>query len=510
MARKIKLSTQATEHLDRARISLEMRNRDKYEPLRIALARSLQKESPLEQISSTDKKGFEIEVPTLEQNDGLLFRLLLQQLYQRRLTDDEYDDYLKWHLEDGLKTINAETDSINGYEYLLLLAEKGGRDGGLPNQYKDDTDGLEPRVIGFDGTIKLHVGTVQSSKTAYHINFNNVAEHNNNHVAIIGKPGSGKTTFIKHFITELRKKSNFQTQFIMFDYKGDLWNAYNFHRDTRAEVLNVSRQPIPLNMFKLEENTEQERKGQAERFVQTVRDVEANIGKAQEQKLYDAVLAAYNRVEGEGFEYPDFTDIRAELERTEKKADSLTSVFRPLTEHNLFAEKEMPLWDSLLNRSVIFDIHALPAKKELCVFFILKELQRKIMALPDSPVHPGTSARTMRTVIVIDEAHHFLNDKKRVKILAEMIREVRSKGVAVVLLSQSPSDFDQAEFDFLEMLEFVFVLQSNASAHNFLQQVFGVSADEARKLKSNIADLPAHTAFTKVAKVVEKISLGKP
>ncbi len=296
----------------------------------------------------------------------------------------------------------------------------------------------------------------------------------------------------------------------MFDYKGDLWNAYNFHRDTRAEVLNVSRQPIPLNMFKLEENTEQERKGQAERFVQTVRDVEANIGKAQEQKLYDAVLAAYNRVEGEGFEYPDFTDIRAELERTEKKADSLTSVFRPLTEHNLFAEKEMPLWDSLLNRSVIFDIHALPAKKELCVFFILKELQRKIMALPDSPVHPETSARTMRTVIVIDEAHHFLNDKKRVKILAEMIREVRSKGVAVVLLSQSPSDFDQAEFDFLEMLEFVFVLQSNASAHNFLQQVFGVSADEARKLKSNIADLPAHTAFTKVAKVVEKISLGKP
>jgi DNA sulfur modification protein DndE len=507
MARKIKLSAQATEYLDRARITLEMRNRDKYEPLRIAFARSLQKESQLKH-TTPDKKGFEIEVPTLEQNDGLLFRLVLQQLYQRHLTDEEYEDYLKLHLEDGLKIINAETDKTNGYEYLLLLADKGGRDGGLSNQSKNYISTLASNVTEFNGIIKLNLGVIQQlNNQAYHINFNKTSEHSNNHVAIIGKPGSGKTTFIKHFITEIRKKSNFQTQFVMFDYKGDLWNDEKFHSDTKTEVLKVKEQPIPLNMFKLEENTEQERKRQAERFVQIVRDVEANIGKIQEQKLYDAVLAAYSRAQSGGFGYPDFTDIRAELERMDKKPDSLTSVFRPLTEQNLFATKAEPLWDSPLNRSVIVDIHALLTQKELCVFFILKELQKHIMLLPDSSVHPETFARTMRTVIVIDEAHHFLKDKKRAAILAEMIREVRSKGVAVILLSQSPDDFDQADFDFLEMLEFVYVLNCNASSHKFLERVFGIPTQEARNLRQEVSALPVGTAFTKTAQGLEKIIL---
>jgi len=74
-------------------------------------------------------------------------------------------------------------------------------------------------------------------------------------------------------------------------------------------------------------------------------------------------------------------------------------------------------------------------------------------------------------VIVIDETHHFLKSKKRVKILEDMIREIRSKGASVILLSQSPDDYEQADFNFLELLEFDFVLGCNPSSHNFYSKL---------------------------------------
>lgn len=103
----------------------------------------------------------------------------------------------------------------------------------------------------------------------------------------------------------------------------------------------------------------------------------------------------------------------------------------------------------------------------------------------------------MRTVIVIDEAHHFLKDKKRNRILERLIREIRSKGASVFLLSQSPDDYATSEFDFAEMLEFVFTLQSNASATKVVQSAFGVSSNRARSLTAEIGKLKTGQGFVK-------------
>jgi len=78
-----------------------------------------------------------------------------------------------------------------------------------------------------------------------------------------------------------------------------------------------------------------------------------------------------------------------------------------------------------------------------------------------------------------------------------LIREIRSKGASVMLLSQSPDDYDQADFNFLEMLEFVFVLGCNPSSHKFLQQVFGLSAEQAKKLIREVSGLKQGEAIGK-------------
>ncbi len=492
---------------------LNLEKRERLWTLRIALARSLQTQTKPQSENAFSKKearDFEIDLHTLEQKDGLLLKALLQQYYHREFDEDEYADYVLWHLEHGLEVVDQETSNFSGYEYLVEIAKSGLRasKGGLPAQSTDDISSRLPE--GFQDILALRIGLEKDSGEPHFINFNKTDEHNNNYIGIMGRPGSGKTYFGKYFLRELRKASKYQTHFIIFDYaKGDIADDLNFVQDTRAEVISVHKQPIPINVFKAGTSSYQERKFTAERIVEIVRNVEAQIGKKQENNLYEAIVDAYEDVMYGDNPYPDFQLVREKLEEINPIPDSLTSVFRPLTEHNLFAEHTLPIWDSLVDRTVIFDLHKLPALKDLCVFLVLNELYRQLMAMPDSRVDVTSKAREMRTVIVLDEAHHFLKSKKRVGVLENLIREIRSKGASVMLLSQSPDDYDKADFNFLELLEFVYVLGCNPSSYKFLQQTFGVSPVRAKEIMRDVTAFKQGEAFGKdTTRGVVRLRLG--
>jgi len=513
MAKKLKLSPIAATLMYRVRNRLRLEKRDNLWTLRIALARSLQSNTNLESwkgVQTSDLEGdrpFEIEVPTLEQRDGLLFKALLQQQYHSRFDDDAYENLLLKHVEHGLEILEKETQKFTGYEYLVAIAKKGIKEINLQAGPEDQEQ--IPIQSGYEDVISIRIGVNKENNEPHVIHFNRADEHNNNYMGIVGRPGSGKTYFVKHFLTELRKASKFRTNFIIFDYaKGDIADDQDFIQETKAHLLKVGREPIPVNIFKTR-NSYQDKRFAAERIVGIVKDVEARIGRVQENNLYEAILSAYERFMHRDVPWPDFNAVREELEDLNDRPDSLTSVFRPLTEHNLFATREMPVWDSLVNRTVIIDIHESPAQKDLCVFFVLNELYRQLMLMPDSNVDLNTLAREMRTVVVIDEAHHFLKSKKRVAVLENLIREIRSKGASVILLSQSPDDYDKADFNFLEMLEFVYVLGCNPSSHKFLQQMFGVSGEQAKRLMREVTGLGQGEAFGKDGERVLRMGLCK-
>ena len=513
MAVKLKLSAQATENMDVVRKRLNLGNRDKLWTLRIAAARSLQLQdrrdaqilATIDSTKSGSGKRFEIELPTFEQKDGLLFRSLLNQYYYERLSDEEYQRCLTYHIEHGLNKVFEETKNFSGYEYLVFIAQNGL--GQMVGKAESDEQTSDLQT-GYSDILSLRVGLEKHSNEPYIINFNKTDEHANNYIGIIGKPGSGKTYFAKYLLEEIRKSSDYQTNFIIFDYaKGDIASDKEFIEKTQAEVVDVTKQPIPLNVFEVSKDAERAKQFAAERIVEVLGGVEARIGKVQEQNLYEAIMQSYQRAEVENYPYPDFEIVREELEKINSKPDSLTSIFRPLTELNLFANRQTPTWASPTNRTAVIDIHRLPAMKDLCVFLVLKELYRQLMLMPDSYVNPETKAREMRTVIVLDEAHHFLSSKKRVLVLEKLIREIRSKGASVMLLSQSPDDYDKTDFNFLELLEFIFVLESNPSSPKFLSQAFGLRNERAKQLMSEITELKQGEAFSKKGSSVSEILL---
>jgi DNA sulfur modification protein DndE len=471
-----------------------------YVPIRIAIGRSL---------LSGDKPNFEdyptdgrsIDTQQIFSGGGTdyatLFRALLVQRYGRALSDDEFLHQLKAHVDHGFELIRNETESFKNndeyVDYLVELAQSGLAQRDIEAAPKSEA------TPTFNGLLTLEIGKDAKTDKKVKVEFN---RRTNNYLAVTGKPGSGKTQFVQDLLVQLRQQSNYQLNFIFFDYaKGDVAGNAEFVEATRAEVLRLPTDSLPINPFaRVDIDSELAVKMAAQEFADTIRDVERGMGTVQGQKLYDAILQSFQVVRGSETPFPDFYDVREELETayrsSNSKQDTLTEVLRQLTDFQIFATADSPdLWQNVSDKTVIIDLHELTVLREMTVCLFLNALYRELMTMPDSDVNNGT--RAMRTIVVIDEAHHFLKDKKRNRILERLIREIRSKGASVFLMSQSPDDYDQKEFDFTELLEFIFVLQSNVSANGFLQSALGVSAIQAKQIASEIPRLASGAAFSK-------------
>ena len=318
-----------------------------------------------------------------------------------------------------------------------------------------------------------------------------------------GKPSSGKTQFVKDLLAQIRRQSENRVNFIFFDYaKGDVADDADFVAATRAEVVRLPEESLPLNPFaRVNVNSETAVKVAAQEFADLMESVEKRLGIKQKRCLNDAILSGFDTMSGSASPFPDFEIIRQEIDtqyfiQNNWSPDTLTEIARQLTDFKIFANNDnSEIWNSLTDRTVVIDLHNLTVLREMTAFLVLNSIYRELMAMPDSGVADGV--REMRTIIVIDEAHHFLKDKKRNAILERLIREIRSKGASVFLMSQSPDNYEQENFDFTELLEFIYLLQSNAGATKFLQNAFGVSLQEAKNLSAEISNLPTAEAVGK-------------
>lgn len=104
--------------------------------------------------------------------------------------------------------------------------------------------------------------------------------------------------------------------------------------------------------------------------------------------------------------------------------------------------------------------------------------------------------RSFRHLLVLDEARKVFKER-RSESLVDLVRQGRSKGSVVMLLSQDPSDFEGQAEDFTTQLGVVIAFACNQTQKGLgsLQGVFG------RKLQaSEFGDtyLPAGVAFVKL------------
>ncbi len=450
---------------------------------RIAFTLSLVKEGS-KVAPSPNFSGGEMKRPTFVGEDEVFLRSLIS--YSYRKADIGEDEFFS-----NRSIVKNHIDS--GAILLEKLFQESGRDAdGLLKRLVDEVE-FSGRREALGHGLDIFIGRTLLQRSELVIELNNTAKHANSHLAIMGKPGVGKTQFLLKILADIRTQSNYQTHFIYFDYKGDVADKTRFLDIGKVQTFRLLHggQSLPINPFVLPSYDEQSINVSAREKAESFASISSKLGVVQKGALTEAIRASYAKRANSSTPYPDFQDVHqvaaAMYEADNKKDDSLIEVLRDLSDFDLFWKhgSETPPIDRLSNRTLLIDVHAMPVLKELVAYLVIERLYKEMAALPDSPISDGR--RTIRTILVIDEAHNYLGQKNI--FLQRIIREGRSKGVVVFFASQSPSDYQQKFFNFQELLEFAYIFQCEGVSASSVQDILGCGPRTAKDLQTEIARL---------------------
>lgn len=433
---------------------------------------------------SSDFSGAEMKRPTFIGNDELFFKTILGYVHKKKeLTEDEFysnKSLIKDHIDNGSKHLTRIFKESNHNAELFLkkiadMVQFSGR--------------KEVKGTGLD----IYIGKTLLDKKDQTLELNNTSKHANSHLAVMGKPGVGKTQFLLKILADIRTQSNYQTNFIFFDYKGDVVDNQKFLDIAKVQPYRLlqGNQTLPINPFVLPAYDEQTVNISAREKAESFASINSKLGVVQKGALTEAIRAAYAKRADFSMPFPDFRDVfdivLEMYEEDNKKDDSLVEVLRDLADFDLFwsHESEVEPIEKISNRTILVDVHAMPVLKELVGYLIIERLYKEMASLPDSPVQEGR--RTIRTILVIDEAHNYLGQKNI--FLEKIIREGRSKGIVVFFASQSPNDYQQKFFNFQELLEFAYIFQCEGVSASSVQDILGCGNKTAKDLQTEIARL---------------------
>lgn len=246
----------------------------------------------------------------------------------------------------------------------------------------------------------------------------------NGHVEIWGSSGMGKTQFVMSLLAQLAHHSG--SHFGIADFKNDYSSDTGFPELTGAEFLDLWNGGAPYNPLALDDSSDRA----IDTAVIELRDVvdEAaamfgGLGRRQRAKLEGFLASAYQVRKTEN-RWPTLRTLDSLLD-----AD-LAGVMGDLTRHELF--KDGPPLGDVVDRNVVFGLSRIPGNGQTTVLaaaFILSSLLQRVQNLPPVP-------NTVRYVVVVDEAHRV----SPFRAVHTMVREGRSKGLAVLLATQQPLD----------------------------------------------------------------------
>ena len=358
--------------------------------------------------------------------------------------------------------------------------------------------------------LRLQVGSVsQTFPDGDCVDFVLNGQGTSPHIALMGKIGSGKTTTGIQIALQMLEKANIPLLFI--DPKGEFLK--NGKLDGRfasvvpdAIGIEVGKVPIPLD-FLPDPSVGRVSVANA---AMTLRDSIAlcckGAGDIQKDLLRTAIEKAIR-----GQQKRDLTRIRdlyrAELSASGKKPDSIVGRLNEMTGLHCFAPEQS--MGEFFSKSWVLSLGALASEevKKLIMLLVLDALKAHVMTQQDSETVDGF--RILRHLLVVDEARRILAER-RYQSLVDLVRQGRSKGSVVMLLSQDPSDFEGQADDFTTQLGTVIAFACSQTQHGLraLQGVYG------RKVQSNeFSDtwLPPGVAFVKLpGRDPERVSCWMP
>lgn len=339
--------------------------------------------------------------------------------------------------------------------------------------------------VGFIGQAKpvhIRVGNELDSDISFDWLVNGVGY--SPHVAIMGQAGSGKTRTMLEALKQIHDQTNVPV--VLLDLgKGELADDTKLAQALNAKVLRVPANAIPLDMFfgsNLGDDSD------VADSVMGFRDslikvISGNVGAVQKDNIKEALKPYFSSKERISLDNVKKC-LKDYYEDNELKTDSVISTINDLTEWQIFSADFSPS-DFFSQSWIITFAHAQDTVKNLSAYMLLDALNMWMKRLDSAP-QDSQGHRALRCVLAIDEARNILSSKH--KALSDIIRLHRSKGLVVMLASQSPDDYEGEADDYLENIGLPICFKTNADSTKVLENMF--------KHKPQMASLPSGVCLT--------------
>lgn len=462
---------------------------------RIAFAYSIAKGERLNlEKDLKDSKGKEYKEDILFGKYRQYYISLVCQQYNVHAADPNIAKYIKMHMDHGLELMHKlfeKNTNYSGLDFLIENIEKG-------------IDALEETEVSLDyiqnkfqninksyfsKNIKIVVGKNLEDNEPIYFNLNDTTIHNNAHIAVAGNSGTGKTYFANSILKQIVEETKGKVNFIFLDFKGiteeDEKKNSSFFSKTKTELIKAPHKPFPINPLSFIDNINEKNKIMGiSKFVDIITSY-SNIGKNQQQTLKDATREVFFAMK-DG-QYPSFKQIYNKVMELEgNKASTLKEILESLSELELF-ETQVDAKNNFLNKNYYLSLSGdLPNNVRFTsVFLIINYIYNTFMNMDNAPIEGNYQG--MRYVLLIDEAHTIFKEKKSQDLLEKILREIRSKGVSVILLSQGIEEFNQPSFDFSSMCETAFLFDIKDKTNlKMMQKFLGLGDRDGQKLKTSM------------------------
>ncbi len=459
---RFKIDSESTELLDRI-TNIYNFKRDTITG-RIALSLSIEKGNIFhDNVSSLPQNGREY-TPTSnifgrlvnDLDNYTLYKTIFDQHYKKELSEYEFIKIYNLHLKDGLEIWNKELnkgDITKGdhISYLLkpikkgLLMRSSNVHTSSQNEIQGDVDLFKINVS--NKPIELCLGS-DLNGIPIKIKINDETEYTSRHFGIAGTTGSGKTQLVFDLIYQISKQTNNELSFTFFDFKGtDTKEKLDtFLSSTNSNFIDVKHQNgFPFSPLK---NYDLSNQNYIESFASDLRTFFKSIGQVQSASLVREIKDYYY----ENNASPTLDELLENiLEKNKGKFDTTTSVIQQLINSGIYDESKTY---SIFNQNTYISMPSEVTKeiKQFVTFNLLKYMYDKIKKSGDSLV--TNNIKSLKHVIVIDEAQNFLQHKNARPVIESMLRELRSMGVIIILIAQETQDFIYNDFNFMSQIQF--------------------------------------------------------
>jgi DNA sulfur modification protein DndE len=459
---------------------------ERYRPARLALARSLHEQDPPPLVEKGTPTGKAIHGHTLFGAERGIWACLIAHSWPETIESDElFRAVVQAHWHRGAKLLRSDFQEARGsqVDFAVRIAAMGGlgTDAGKGKAQQNVAGSVQVTVRFGEQSIDLRQNTPVT------VTLNEAGS--SPHISVMGRIGSGKTRTGIDIAEQIFHQGKIPMIFI--DPKGEFvkdgvfapkpeWKNRTFaDRFPGAQPLDVGRTPVPLDFLSLPKNPAPNAlpdlasgfRDSVEKCIRAKGDVALDNLRQVVLSLLNANAAASSK---SGHSAPislsRILDALIEKNAEEDRGkDSIQARLGEMVDMKLFDPKMSP--ERFFSQTWVIGLSATnESAKKLVMFLVLDALASHILSQQDAPIDMFGN-RQLRHLAVVDEAKEILS--YRHGALSALLRKARSKGQVIMLLSQSPDDFDKEEDDFLSQMGTVGVFASAAQSVKSLRPVMG-------------------------------------